>query len=168
MQKLFGLAHWVSLCLKPAPLFGVALLIGCAAIRVQDESSLEVSEWIGAIATEKSKCEQWAALFKSYKVSSPKEVTRAAELYIDAKSAFDGWIEQFKHDLMVGADVRRSEKYGKLIKASEERCATFIQYVRGTDEIRTRGDPASMIGGLLGSNIFHGGVRIWESYLGII
>jgi hypothetical protein len=119
----------------------VIFLSGCGA--TDPQLSPEVSEGIGTMAQEKSRCEQSAALLKESKAPNSQEYVKGARLYIEAKSAFDGWIEKLKYDLVSGNNIAQSDYDRKLVHDAADKCAAFLAHVNETfANIETRGGAA--------------------------
>ncbi len=91
--------------------------LGCVSVGIPPETS----DAIGTISEKKSLCEGRARQIKNYYSKDAEQYKEANKLYIDAKAAFDGWIDQFKFVLTANIDINNSATYKEsLNKASEK------------------------------------------------
>ena len=87
----------------------------------------DLSNQIGQLTYWKSKAEQWAELIKHDPTKkNTDEYYKAWDLYIEAKSATDAWINEFSSALTISSEAENKKNIVDMENKSKE----FVNYVR--------------------------------------
>lgn len=119
-----------------------------------------ISDGIQKIAEARSKCEQWGSIVKKDFSRDSKEHQKTNALYINAKAAFDGWIDRLKFDLTADADITNSDTYKKALEEASEKSNAFVKYVT---ELHQSTKTKSFIAEVLPS-LSDAGIKVWQEY----
>jgi hypothetical protein len=104
-----------------------------------DEAKL--SEAIYIFAREKSAAEQAAVMLKENATTDASKLSRGILLYADAKTAFDGLIEQLEYDLQGPNSPQASATFDSRLQAAVEKRVAFVSYV--TEDVLPPAQPGS-------------------------
>lgn len=135
------------------------ICIGCP--KPTPQIPAEISYGIEIIGKQKSRCVQWAKKVKSDYSKNTGQHQEANSLYIDAKAAFDGWIDQLKFGLTVNAIFNESERYKASLLEASEQSEAFLKYVKSLPLYQTKSK--FFIVDVLPS-LTEAGIKLWEEY----
>lgn len=90
---------------------------------------MALSDAIRVLAREKSEAEQYAVIVSMVREKNRAEYPRGMMLYADAKSTFDGLIEQLKFNLLNGNDPTTSDPFKSALRNAVEKRVAFTAFV---------------------------------------
>ncbi|MCL4457357.1 MAG: hypothetical protein M1406_08175 [Nitrospirae bacterium] len=131
--------------------------LGCASVSIPPE----ISDAIGTISEKKSLCEGMASKVKKDFTRDTKEYQKTNTLYIEAKAAFDGWIDRLKFDLTADIDINNAATYKESLNKASEKGDIFLKYVDSLTSEKTKSIVA--VTSILPS-LTDAGIKIWENY----
>ncbi len=147
----------------------------CAAIALPhadaaaSDNAPSLSDAVGVLAKEQSAAEQYAVILATVGRKDVDAYVRGIQLYADAKSEFDGLIEQLRFDLIEGHDPTKSPKFAAALEAAAKSRIAFTDFV--SDEVvgKTQGAKPGLIEVVkvvpdLVKAITNAGLAIWEAY----
>ena len=134
--------------------------LGCVSVGIPPDAS----NAIGTISEKKSLCEGRARQIKNYYSKDAEQYKEANKLYIDAKAAFDGWIEQFKFDLTVNTNITTSDRYKESLNKASEKGDIFLKYVDSLTSEKTKSIAAIATVTSILPSLTDAGIKIWENY----
>lgn len=139
----------------------------CLALAVSSCASalpFDIGKSVEKIAEQKSKAEQYASeiiRLHSEKKLLDQNYNRARVLYINAKGAFDGWLERLQLALEQGESLD-SPDYETSLKNAADKGTQFISFAEGIiSASQERGGVA--VFDIL-SALKDGGIEIWKEY----
>ena len=126
----------------------------------------DVSKGIELVSKQKSIGEGLASLLEdSYrdKEINSKDYKKGKRLYIDAKGAFDGWLDRLQFQLEAGRSIESSEEYKASLQDAVTKAVKFTVYVDKLIFGEPRGPVAGVIVGLL-EPLTNVGLEIWKEW----
>lgn len=122
----------------------------------------DISDGIQKIAEARSKCEQWTSKVKKDFARDSKEYQKTNALYIDAKAAFDGWIDRLQFDLTADMDLNNSDSYKKALEEASEKGNAFVRYATELYQPSTTKSLPFIVEVL--PSLSDAGIRVWQEY----
>lgn len=122
-----------------------------------------VSDGVRMIAEQRSQAEDWALVLKREWAADTPVYRQSETLYIAAKAAFNGWIDQLKFDVQAGHRLESSQQYQHTLQRAVEKSEAFARYVQanrhGTVSAQVVVPWVDLIGQLT-----EAGIKIWQEW----
>lgn len=134
--------------------------VGCPSVDIHPDTS----NAIGTISEKKSLVEGNVSQIKNYFSKNTEQYKKANKLYIEAKAAFDGWIDQFKFDLTANTDIATSDKYKKSLNKASEKGDVFLKYADSIIFKETKSKAVITAVTSILPFLTDAGIKIWEQY----
>ena len=138
-----------------------ALISGCPFPRPGPHLPPGASDGIRLIAEQRSKAGDWARILQREWSKTTPAYRQGEALYIDARAAFNGWIEQLKLDLQAGRRLDQSSQYQQTLQRAVDKSEAFIRHV---SEHRSSYHVAAFPIADLIVGLTDAGIKVWQEW----